>query len=108
MSKGLVKSDDGWTMVGDNGHPIGTYQELSFFVDLRYESALFPGTFDGVKGIVDKFSRMVNERGSKEEKKELPKRIVIATLGDNIDETEAFFMLETFKLPRRVAMRLKA
>lgn len=69
-----------------------------FVADVRHGLALFPGEEEEVLQTIERLKKSCHGP---------PEGLVVAKLGDNINEMEAEYMKSTCKLPRRVQMRLK-
>lgn len=93
----IKKTQDGWsigTQYGDSH-----IEELSFIADLKHGLALLPGTLNDV---LEKIAR-IHKKIDKSEHS----MVISVSLGDEVDEMEATYMLETCLLPRRVLIRLR-
>ena len=104
MRQLLTRLDDGWATLSKCGRVIRTYPTLSFVADLKHGLALFPGTLEEVTEVVERLRKKARAYNVVDE---VNSCICIAQVGEDIDEIEANYMLQTQMLPRRVGMRLR-
>jgi len=100
----LTRLEEGWATLSTCGNVLKTYPSLSFVADLKHGLALFPGTTEDVSEVVERLRKQARAYNVVEE---FESRICVARVGDDVDEIEANYMLQTRRLPRRVGMRLR-
>ena len=98
MRKVLERTKDGWAILGLREERLRHIRELSFVADIKHGLALFPGTEESVGQSMDRIRRRCRKDAES---------LSVVSLGRDIDEAEASYMMVTYRLPRRVLMRLK-
>jgi hypothetical protein len=100
----LEKTEQGWTISAFKGNSAWSTSELCFMADLQHGFALFPGTREHVS---EKMNSIRCEMIKQKAKQIFDENVCLASLPDDVDESEAEYMLVHSRLPRRVAMRLR-
>jgi len=78
--------------------------ELFFFADLKSGVALFPGSREDVQEHIESVARRCKRMNAMDVFME---RVRMVCLGEDVDVSEAAYMLSTARLPRRVGIRLR-
>lgn len=104
MKNILTRANEGWTLTRTERNLVGFVSELSFLVDLKRRLAPFAGTSEYVMERMESIRKRCRRIGGTDD---FNKYIRIVSLGVEIDELEASYMLTEYRLPKRVGIRLR-
>jgi hypothetical protein len=100
----LSRTDDGWDMLANSGGLICSKSEVCFVADLKHEIAIFSGSREYVQEVTERIKKKCKELGAEEDARD---NLFVICVGEEVDESEGIYMLDNYRLPRRVSIRLR-